>query len=449
MLEVLRISCLSLLFGILLTIPSAAAAPDRTAKKEAGAVLFRNVRVFDGRAETLREADILVEGSRIARISTTPIQAPAGTSIIDGGGRVMIPGLIDTHVHLAFTLGLELPSTDPWYLAIREAVEAERTLMRGFTSVRDMGGNVFALKRAVDEGLVPGPRIYPSGAILSQTSGHGDFRSPVDPHPHFGGQWPNAYREGNLMLADGIPDVLTATREQLRRGASQIKVMAGGGIISPSDPIDVKQYTFEELHAAVQAAEDWNTYVAVHAYTSASITRALQAGVKSIEHGNLIDEEAMKLLAAKGAFLSPQAAVFLREIRLPPDNMAKFRQVGAGLDTMFALAAKYQAKVTFGTDIIGTLEEHARQNEEFGARLKWFTPVEILRQATSHGGELLAASGPRNPYPGKLGIIEEGAYADLLIVNGNPLEDIRILEKPNDNLVVIMKNGQVYKNLLQ
>ena len=436
------------LLALFIAVSSSAFEPDKQGRKDNPSVLFQNVRIFDGRVEALREGSVLVEGSKIARISTSPLQPAPGTKIVEGGGRVMIPGLIDTHVHLAVTVGLELPFTDPWYLAIREAVEAERTLFRGFTTVRDMGGNVFAAKRAIDEGLVAGPRIYPSGAPLSQTSGHGDFRTSVEAHPRFGGYWPSAYREGNLILADGVPEVLAATREQLRRGASQIKLMAAGGVISPSDPIDAKQYTPEELQAAVQAAGDWNTYVAVHAYNAESIKRALHAGVKSIEHGNLIDEEAMKLVVEKGAVLSPQAAIFLRDIRLPPENMAKLNLVRAGLDTMFALAAKYRAKVTFGTDIIGSLEEHARQNEEFGMRLKWFSPVEILRQATSTAAELLAMSGPRNPYPGKLGVIEEGAYADLLVVNGNPLEDIRLLERPHESLLVIMKNGQLYKNLL-
>jgi len=436
---------LALLCGIL--FPLSSSALDQ-GKKEPSSVLVQNVRVFDGRGEQLREAHVLVEGNRIVRLSRNPIQTSPGMTVIDGGGRVMIPGLIDTHVHLTATVGLALPATDAWYLAIRQTVEAERTLMRGFTTVRDMGGNVFALKRAVDEGLSPGPRIYPSGAVLSQTSGHADFRTPIESHPRFGGHLPYISQEGNAMIVDGVSEVLAATREQLRRGASQIKVMAGGGVISPSDPIDVKQYTSQEMEAAVQAAADWNTYVAVHAYNSESITRALQAGVKSIEHGNLIDEAAMKLLVDKGAVLSPQVAIFQRDMRLPTENMAKLHQVRAGLDTMFALAKRYGAKITFGTDIIGPLEEHQRQGEEFGARLKWFTPVEILRQATSNAADLLALSGPRNPYPGKLGVIEEGAYADLLVVNGNPLEDVRLLEKPADNLMVIMKNGQVYKNSL-
>ena len=443
MLALLR-AVLTLLCSVLLPLSSSALEQD---KKEPSGILFQNVRVFDGRGDQLRDADVLVEGNMIVRLSKA-IQPSPGMIVIDGGGRVLMPGLIDTHVHLTATVGLALPTTDAWYLSIRQTVEAERTLMRGFTTVRDMGGNVFALKRAVDEGLVRGPRIYPSGAVLSQTSGHADFRTPIESHPRFGGHLPYISQEGNAIVADGASDVLAASREQLRRGASQIKVMAGGGVISPADPIDSKQFLFDELQAAVQAAADWNTYVAVHAYTPDSITRALQAGVKSIEHGNLIDEAAMKLLVEKGAVLSPQAAIFLRDMRLPPENTAKLIQVRAGLDTMFSLAKRYGAKITFGTDIIGPLEEHDRQSEEFGARLKWFTPAEILRQATSNAADLLAMSGPRNPYPGKLGVIEEAAYADLLVVNGNPLEDIRLLEKPAENLVVIMKNGRVYKNSL-
>jgi imidazolonepropionase-like amidohydrolase len=249
-------------------------------------------------------------------------------------------------------------------------------------------------------------------------------------------------------------------REQLRQGATQIKLAAGGGISSSYDPIDSVQYFDAELRAAVQAAADWGTYVAVHAYTPTAIRRSVEAGVRSIEHAHLIDEATMKLIAERGVFLSPQAYVF-SGVFAPPAGAAgppptpaqlaqreKSQLVSAGLDRMMQLAKKHGVRVAFGTDVFGASRVFAWESREFGARLRWFTPLEILRQATSINGELLALSGPRNPY-GRLGVIEAGAMADLLIVDGNPLEDIRVLERPDETLRLIMKDGRVVVSRLE
>jgi imidazolonepropionase-like amidohydrolase len=440
-----RLICVAVfLTGVSMSDTIAADAPP--------AIVIKNARVFDGTSDTLKDGlTIVVSGNKIEKIGKD-VATPAGATVVDAGGHVLIPGLIDAHVHLGIVLPPpKIIETDPGYVAALMQKGAERMLMRGFTSVRDMAGPVFGLKQAIDEGIAVGPRIYPSGAAISQTAGHGDFRSPVELNKNFGGTvYPSELR-GLSFVVDGKPQVLAAVRENLRQGATQIKVMAGGGVASLYDPLDVSQFTAEELKAAVDAAEDWGTYVSVHIYNPVGIRRALEAGVKSIEHGHLIDEPTMKLLAEKHAFLSTQVFTFTTE---PPglNDVQRNRIVQArdGTDLMLRLARMYKVKVAFGTDLISDLKFQDQQNREFTARLKWFTPLEILKQATSGNAELLALSGKRNPYPaGKLGVIEEGAYADLVLVDGNPLENLKLLEDPDKNLLMIMKDGKIVKNTLK
>ena len=451
---------LALLLGALVAVPvPAAPAP-------AVDLLITHARVFDGRSGRLREnTEILVAAGRIVALRDTGSGSREGIDparIIDAGNRVVIPGLIDAHVHPTIAVPIAaLRDNDPNYVAARSAVEARAILMRGFTSIRDMGGPVFGLQQAIDEGLVEGPRIFPSGAIVSQTSGHGDFRSRTAQPRRWSGDTDALERLGYGLIADGPDEVLAAVREQLRAGATQVKLAAGGGISSMYDPIDSVQYVEEELRAAVRAAADWGTYVAVHAYTPAAIRRSVEAGVRSIEHAHLIDETTMQLMAERGVFLSPQAYVFSGVFAqpLPPGapppsaaqaaQRAKSAQVSAGLDHMMRLARKHGVKIAFGTDVFGATRVFAWESLEFGARLRWFTPLEILRQATSVNGELLALSGPRNPHAGApLGVIEPGAWADLLVVEGNPLEDIRVLEQPERNLRMIVKGGRVVRSTL-
>jgi imidazolonepropionase-like amidohydrolase len=440
------------------TLAAALAPATRAATAEPVDIIIRNARVFDGRSATLRDgAQVHVRGNRIVAIHGPGEGGGDGAAarIIDAGGRVLLPGLIDAHVHPTIAVSITaLRDHDPNYVNARAVAEARQMLLRGFTTIRDMGGPAFGLRQAIDEGVVEGPRIFPSGAIVSQTSGHGDFRTRTALARRWSGEQDALERLGYGLIADGPDEVATAVREQLRQGATQIKLAAGGGISSAFDPIDSVQYFDSELRAAVQAAADWGTYVAVHAYTPTAIRRSVEAGVRSIEHAHLIDEPTMKLIAERGVFLSPQAYVFSGVFAPPPGapgppptpaqlaQREKSQLVSAGLDRMMQLARKHGVRIAFGTDVFGAARVFAWESREFGARLRWFTPVEILRQATSINGDLLALSGSRNPY-GRLGVIEAGAMADLLIVDGNPLEDIRVLERPEETLRLIMKDGRV------
>ncbi|NJN05561.1 MAG: peptide-methionine (S)-S-oxide reductase MsrA [Rhodobacteraceae bacterium] len=275
------------------------------------------------------------------------------------------------------------------------------------------------------------------------------FRSidPTDADGQFCDRGPS-YR--SAIFADGPAQMLTAVRENLRRGASQIKLTVGGGVASPADPLDTVQFTPEEIRAAVQAAKNWNTYVAAHVYNPDGIRQAVENGILSIEHANFIDAETLDLVDKKGAWLSVQAMVFVNTpTSVSEEVKARFAEALTGIDKMFKLINERGFKrVAFGTDVIADPNLMARQNEEFTLRAKWFKPAEVMRQATSGNAELLAMSGPRNPYPGKLGVIEKGAYADILLINGNPLEDISVLTNPDKNIALIMKDGKIYKHTL-
>jgi imidazolonepropionase-like amidohydrolase len=343
-------------------------------------------------------------------------------------------------------------NSDHAYHLLIAAKGNEKALLRGFTTVRDIGGNVFALARLTDAGVYTGPRIFPSGPAISQTSGHTDFRPstaiPADT------TMPLVYMEriGHVMVADGVPDVLKRTREALRMGATQIKINSGGGVSSSFDPLDVKQFTMEETRAAVDAASDWNTYVATHTFTDAATQRALEAGVMSIEHGHLLSEETLKIIKEKGAFLSMQPILDDEDaIPFPEGSFSrlKYIQVTQGTDHVYKLAKKIGVKTVFGTDTLFDPELATKQGKQLAKLSRWYTPVEVLRQATSHAGELLALSGPRSPYlEGPLGVIKEGAYADLILVDGNPLENINLVADPEKYFNLIMKDGVIYKNTL-
>jgi imidazolonepropionase-like amidohydrolase len=436
-------------FAASLNWPVSAIAQEEKPKPQ---VLFTNVNIFDGTSDTLAEGmSVLVEGNLIKKINKG-LKADANATVIEGGGRTLMPGLADTHVHLGFaSLPQEQMFTGrPGYNYIYSSGDAEAMLMRGFTVVRDMGGDVFGLKRAIDEERVPGPRIYPSGAFISQTAGHGDFRLPEQDNPRFGGPRPFWMRLGTARLADGVPEVLAAARENLRNGASQIKLAAGGGYGSPADPLLGNQYTFEEIKAAVDTAADWQTYVTIHAYHPSSINRAIDAGVKDVGHGQLLDEKTLRRMADKGVFLSTQPFTVCKEPQLSDFSNSKLAIVCKGTAFVYATAKKIpKLKVTYGTDLFFVPPEvFAEQTKMMKRLLKWYEPVEILRMATSTSGELFQMSGLRNPYPdGGLGVVQEGAYADLLLVDGNPLEDLEAVTD-TDNLKIIMKDGKVYKNTL-
>jgi imidazolonepropionase-like amidohydrolase len=421
-------------------------------------ILFENVQIFDGKSERLSApSNVLVVGNKIQTISTASIATPQTPNLtrIDGGGRVLMPGLIDNHTHLfmatASTEELLSPATTPESLFARAQQNATEMLMRGFTSARDMAGPVFEVKKLVDSGEIPGPRIYPSGAMISQTSGHGDFRS-LEEIPRFAATPPSRGEVFGIgAIADGVDEVLRRTREQLMQGATQIKLAASGGVASDYDPLDVSQYTEAEFKAAVDAAANWNTYVTVHAYTPTAIQTAIRAGVKCIEHGQLMDEATARLMAERGIWLSIQPFLDDEDAIPFPEgsaNRQKQLQMTQGTDTAYNLAKQYNLKTAWGTDTLFDAKLATRQGAQLAKMVRWYTPAQVLKMATSTNAELLALSGPRNPYPGKLGVVEEGALADLLLVNGNPLDNIRLIENSNQNFVVIMKDGKVYKNLL-
>src|SRR6516162_8868070 len=419
------------------------------------ATVFQNVRVFDGKGSQLSGPSyVLVRGNRIERISSTPIPTDqrADTVLIDGGGRTLMPGLIDAHWHtmLVRPTPAELKTADVGYMNLVAAAEARDTLLRGFTTIRDLGGPAFGLKRAIDEGIVPGPRIFPSGAIITVTSGHGDARELYELPRILGGPLTRMETTGASMVADSPDEVRVRTREQLMLGASQIKLTAGGGVASPHSPLDVSTFTEPELRAAVEAAGNWGTYVTVHAYTPPAIERAIAAGVKCIEHGQLMDESTARLMAERGIWLSTQPFPDEAAKVFPPGSQehAKALEVIAGTDRTYTLAKKYKLKTAFGTDILFSQSQAQQQGAMLAGLVRWYTPAETLAMATGTNAQLLTMSGNRNPYAGKLGVVEEGALADLLLVDGNPLENIQLIADPARNFVVIMKDGKIYKNIV-
>lgn len=440
----------AVLAGLATTVTSVPAHAQQPAQS---AVLFQNVRIFDGTSSELKSAsNVLVVGKTIKTISTAPIADPVDMPVtrIQGGGRTLMPGLIDAHWHAMMIRAnpAQAINGDVGYNNIAAADEAADTLMRGFTTVRDVGGPVFGLKQAIDEGLVRGPRIYPSGAIITVTSGHGDFRQLSELPRTIGGMMARMEQVGGSMLADGPDEVRLRVREQLMQGASQIKLTAGGGVSSPFSPVDVTTFTEAELHAAVEAAENWGTYVTVHAFTSAAIQRAIDAGVKCIEHGFLMDEITAKLMADKGIWLSTQPLPEEMRTGFPPGTVqrAKADKVWPGIARTYELARKYRIKTAWGTDVLFSRALAQHQGAILASLVRWYTPAEALIMATSVNAELLTLSGERNPYPGKLGVVEQGAFADLLLVDGNPLQNIELITDPAKNFVVIMKDGKVYKN---
>lgn len=415
--------------------------------------MFENVRIFDGKSDKLSApSNVLIVGNIIRSISTAAITAPADVALtrVRGSGHTLTPGLIDAHTHIMFAAVPQLAvlTSDITFVTVAAVKEARELLLRGFTSIRDMGGPAFGLKRGIDAGLTPGPRIWPSGAFISQTGGHGDFRLPND-LPARPGEFTYTERVGGAAIADDPATVRKRTREQLALGASQIKLMAGGGVSSVFDPLDVTQYTVPEMRAAVEAAENWGTYVTVHAYTPRAVRQAIEGGVKCIEHGNLLDDATAAMIAEKDLwwclqpFLDDQDAT-----PFPADsaNRKKQLQMFAGTGTAYALAKKYKIKTAWGTDTLFDAKVAARQGAVLSKLTRWYKPAEILKMATSDNAELLALSGLRSPYEGKLGVVQEGALADLLLMNGDPIANISLIEDPAKNFTVIMKDGTIYKN---
>ena len=460
----------SFVMALVIAVPALAADKAKEAPPQ---VLFKNVNIFDGKSDKLKKGmNLLVEKNLIKAISSKNIKTNSNATVIEGNGKTLMPGMIDGHAHLMMGGAFPAMETnmDLTDIAYRATLVAKRALMDGFTSVRDMGGPAFGLQRNIDNGILLGPRIYPSGTFISQTSGHGDFRDRADGgfSAQTAGDASNFARFGFGTVADGVPQVLVAARTNLRNGATQIKIMAGGGGASRFDPIDTTQYSKEETCAIVEAAKDWGTYVAAHVFTDRSMNRLMDCGVKSFEHGFFMTEKTMKRIAKEGVYVVPQMWGLSPDLAKNPlmskDKIPMVKVLQQKYGDLGKKLLKHKVKVVFASDYVGEYAdaERARRYELWWRTQTFGSNFEVLKQLSSTAGELLALSGPRNPYKaGKLGVIEKGAYADILLVDGNPLKDIKVLGgnekwfdadpewKPIETLKVIMKDGKIYKNTLK
>jgi imidazolonepropionase-like amidohydrolase len=431
--------------GLFDSVKAAPPAPSRP-------ILFTDFRLFDGTSSGLRDGlFLLVDGTRIKAVGNGTPSTPEGAQVVHCGGRVIMPGLIDAHVHMLFQ-GVPLPVVmqgDTAFINFAAADEARRTLLRGFTAVRDLGGPTFALKQAIDQGLATGPRIYPCGAMITSSGGHGDMRPIYEVRAASGGPYSSIREAEAAQIADGPEAVMERVRGQLLQGASQIKLVGSGGVSSPHSPLDALTYTEAEIRAAVEVCADWDTIVTIHAYEPKALQRAMSAGVKCIEHAHLMDDASAAMMAERDVWLSIQPFL-TEEDQLPQvgEALENFRLVLSGTDNAYKLSRKHGVKTAFGTDFLFSQTLARRQGTMLAHLRRWYSNAELLKQATSANAELLAMSGARNPYPGKLGVIEQGAFADLLVVDGNPLDDITLITKPEESLAIIMKDGTIYKNTL-
>jgi imidazolonepropionase-like amidohydrolase len=414
-------------------------------------LLVKNVRIFDGIADRPYDGHVLIDGSRIAAVDTSPIAETPQTTVFDGAGRTLMPGMTDAHVHLvgnANTL-IDLAMASQTQLAATTLARAKDTLLRGFTTVRDMAGDTEGIRKVIDGEPALGPRIYPSQAAISQTAGHGDFGFAYQRPTALGGEQSRAEEIGFMRVADGVDRVLAAVREQLKLGAAQIKLMVGGGAASLYDPLYTLQFTPAELRAAVTAAADYGTYVATHVYTVAGIRRAVEAGVRSIEHGHLADEDTIAMIADRGVWLSTQPFAEHDHVFVNPDSAAKNREICGGTDQVFGWAKKHGAQVAWGTDLLFDPATAARQSEMAVRLGSYFSTVAALKILTSGNAALFRLAGERDPYrAARIGEISVGAWADVLLVDGDPTTDLSLLADPHRNLVLIVKDGVVVKNAL-
>lgn len=415
-------------------------------------VLITNVNIFNGTSEKLITGkDVVLKGNKIAKIIPAGGKTDGYHEVIDGKGGYLTPGLIDVHWHMGMGVKEQEYFGDQAYVAIHSAKEAEQQLMRGVTTVRDAAGNVFGLKKAIDSGVTPGPRLYPSGALISQYSGHGDVRdaNPTVMAKEWGGPTGRGVSDGNMILANGYDQVLAAARQQLFLGATQLKIAVTGGVSSFTDPLYVMEFTEEEIQAAVKAASDYGTYVMAHGHDSAGVIRALENGVTSIEHGSVLNEKAVKLMAKKGAVFVESFEVLaqLKPLYTDPVRKGKLDEAMKGSANVAKWAKKHGVLMGFGTDLLFSAKGRMDELKDLGLRKEFFSSPEIMIQATGNGGKIVGMSGKRNPY-GKLGVIEEDAMADVLIYSKNPLEDVAIVEDYDNNLKLIVKDGKVYKNAL-
>jgi imidazolonepropionase-like amidohydrolase len=405
---------------------------------------FKNFAMLDpDHDELIGGRELVVEGDRIKEVSDKPIKAP-GAAVIDCGRRTLMPGLIDSHVHVflseVFLRRLEdVPLT---LMTARAAMLMKGMLDRGFTTVRDTGGADWGIKSAVDQGLLPGPRLFIAGKAIGPTGGHSDGRRRTDPGTRCHCCNALAY---TMCIADGITEIRKAVREEMRQGCDQVKVMLSGGVASPYDPLDSLQFSPEEIAAAVEEAHAFGRYVCAHAYTPEAITRAAHAGVRTIEHGNLIDEPSARLMAEKGMFLIANLVAYYAmkekaaDFGMTAEMLQKNDLVIDGALRSLEICKRAGVPVAYGSDLLGQLQ--VEQSREFSLRSQVLKPVEIIRSATTIGARVLRQEG-------RLGCLKPGAFADLLVVDGNPLQSLELLEGQGRHLSVIMKAGRFHKNRL-
>jgi len=419
---------------------------------EPARILFTNVNVWDGTSDGLQNSmSVLVEDNLISQVGAD-VGAPSGATVIDGGGRTLMPGLIDMHTHVMFKYGVTVTRTDfdPESQGASALESMQFYLQMGYTTLRDVGGNSLGIARNIAAGRIQGPRLYSSGGALSGISGHGDL-SMLTEAPDEG----VLIRRGASTLVTGPDEVRAAVRTILRGGGTHIKLMVGGGVASDFDPLEATTFTEEEIRAAVEAAADFGTYVCAHAYNDISVNRVLDAGGRCIEHGFLVEETTVERMAELGAVMSLQAYVAYEVFKNPDDipgfsaeNARKGRQVHEGADRMMGWVAEYGVDAFGGADM-WTFDIIPITTQDLVVRQRWFEDVDILRQNTSNAAAWLAKSGPKNPYKeGPLGVIVEGAYADLILVEGDPTQDVSVLADYEANIDFVMKDGVVFKDTL-
>ena len=407
-------------------------------------ILFRNFEMLDPeQGERMGGFELLVEGNLIREVSDRPIRSEAA-QVVDCGGRTLMPGLIDCHVHIVLNeVFLPRLETQPVTLMTAHAMASLRAMLdRGFTSVRDTGGADWGLRQAVDEGLAPGPRLFIAGRAIGPTGGHSDFRRRTD----VGVRCPCCDALGFVMsLADGTAEVRRATREEMRQGCDHVKIMMSGGVASPFDPLESLQFSPGEVAAAVEEAHAFGRYVCAHAYSPEAITRAAEAGVRTIEHGNLIDEKAAGLMASKGMFLVANLVAYYamreraHEYGMSGEMLEKNDLVIDGGLRSLEICRRAGVPVAYGSDLLGQLQ--VDQSREFTIRAEVLPPLEIVRAATTVAAQVLR-------HEGKLGCLKPGAFADILLVDGDPLADLNLLGGQGRHLLVIMKDGRFHKNML-
>jgi imidazolonepropionase-like amidohydrolase len=408
-------------------------------------ILFRNLNLLDPRWNEARGGyEVLVEGDLIKEVSSKPIKA-AKAQVVDCGKRTLMPGLIDCHVHV-FLVEVNIRNLENMPLTLLTARSADLMkgmIDRGFTTVRDTGGADWGIKTAVESGLIPGPRLFISGRAIGPTGGHSDSRRRTDTGASCGCCNAMVYC---MAIADGADEVRKLVREQMRQGADQVKIMCSGGVASPYDPLDSLQFSEAEIAAATDEARNFGRYVLAHAYTPEAITRAVTNGVRTIEHGNLIDAKSAKLLKSSGGYMIANLVTYFSmkdraaQFGMSADMLAKNDIVLEGALRSLEICKAAGVKVGYGTDLLGALQ--VDQSLEFTHRAKVLKPLEIIRQATVVGAEILRQEG-------KLGIVEPGAFADLIVVDGNPLKKLELFLDQGAHLPAIMKAGKFHKNALK